>query len=58
MIVVSHAHGGLGGGRDGRGGWYECGVVRMSGDGEALPECEEGTLMTPDHTAVQMCSSG
>ena len=44
MCVVSHGYGGLGGGRDGCGGWYACGtrpgVGRMSGDAGARPECE------------------
>ena len=30
----------------------------MSGDAGALSECEVKTLMTPDHTAFQLRSSG
>ena len=35
----------VGGGRDGGGGWHECGTKprgwsRMSGDAGTLPECE------------------
>ena len=26
MCVISHEYGGLGGGRDGGGGWYACGT--------------------------------
>ena len=44
MRVVSHGYVGLGGGRDGDGGWHACGtkpgVDRMSGDARALPKCE------------------
>ena len=41
------------------GGWYASeakprGFDRMSGDAAALPKCEEGTQMTPDHTALQV----
>ena len=55
--VVSHGNGGLGGSRDGGGGWTACetkGVGRMPGDARALPESEVKTLMTPDHTTIQM----
>ena len=43
--------------------WYACktkpgGVDHMSGDAEALPECEEGTQMTPDLTALHVRSLG
>ena len=31
------------------------GVGPMSGDAGASPECE---VMTPDHTAIQVCSYG
>ena len=31
---------------------------RMLGDVEALPDCEMKTLITPDHNAFQMRSSG
>ena len=62
MTVASHDYGGLGGGRDGGGGWCACGtkpgwVDRMSGEAGALPKCEEGTHITPDHTALQVRSS-
>ena len=45
MCVVGHGYGGLGGGRDGGGGWYACGtktgwVVCMSGDVRALPKVQ------------------
>ena len=45
VCVVSHGYVGLGGGRDGGGGWSACEtkpsrVGRMSGDAGALPECE------------------
>ena len=46
ICVVSYGYGGLGGGRYGGGGWNACrakpgeGVGRMSGDINALPECE------------------
>ena len=33
-------------------------VGHMSGDAGVLPECEVKTLMTPDHTAVQVRISG
>ena len=57
MCVVSHGYGGSGGGRDGggmhagqsQGGWWNVGEY---------PECQVETLMTPDHTAVQVRSSG
>ena len=42
MCVVLNAHGGMGGNRDGDGGWYVCGTKpggsRMTGDAGALPE--------------------
>ena len=47
MVVVSHGYGGLGGGRDGGGGWYACGTCRMSGDAGALPVCEVIHLWLP-----------
>ena len=34
------------------------GVGRMSGDAGALPECEVKTLMSCDHTAIFVSSSG
>ena len=60
MAVDSHGYGGLGRGRDGGGGWCLCwtgsgGFGCMSGDVGALPECE---VMTPDNTALLVCSSG
>ena len=33
-------------------------VGRMSGDAGAFPEFVENTLMTPDHTTIQVRSSG
>ena len=43
--------------------WYACetkpeGVGRMSGDAGALSECDMKTLITPDHTAIQVGCSG
>ena len=29
MCVVSYGYGGLGGGRDGGGGWYACGTMGL-----------------------------
>ena len=63
MRVISHGYGGLNGGRVGGGGWHACGmkpggVGRESGDAGALPEYEVKTLVTPDHTAIQVRSSG
>ena len=44
MCVVDHGYGGLGGDRDGGGGWYSCrtkpGGGRISVDDDALPEYE------------------
>ena len=45
MCIVSHGYGGLGGSRDGGGGWYACWtmlgrVFCISGDDGALPVCE------------------
>ena len=46
------------------GGWMVCmrdktkGVGLMSRDDGGYPESEEKTLVTPDHTAVQVGSSG
>ena len=67
MCVVSHGHGGLGGGRDGGGGWYACGTktrerrkTRGLIERRQMPEhfrVRGDTLMTPDHTAVQVRSS-
>ena len=58
--IVSHSYGGLGGGVDG-GGWQTCwtkpGGGHMSGDAEALPECEEKMLLTLDYTACQVRGS-
>ena len=34
------------------------GAVRTSRDAGAYPVCEVKTLMTPDYTVVQVCSSG
>ena len=33
-------------------------VGRMSGDAGAFPECVGNTLITPDRTTIQVCSSG
>ena len=62
VCVVSHGYGGL----DGAGmevvvGTYagqSQGVGCMSGDAGIFPECEVNTLITSDHTAIQVCSSG
>ena len=59
MCVVSYGYGGWG--RDGGGGWYACGTKgagRMPGDAIALPDSEVKTVMTTDHTAIQVRSSG
>ena len=61
MRAVSHSYDGLGGERDGGGGWQACGakpggVGHMSGDARALPDSKVKTLMIPDHTTFQMCS--
>ena len=62
MRVVRHVYGGLCGGQgwwwwtlsmQGKANW----VGRMSGDAGAFPDCDVNTLITPDHIAVQMCSS-
>ena len=34
------------------------GVVHISEDAGALPECDVRALMTPDHTTFQVCRSG
>ena len=52
--------GGLDGGRDGVGkhaGQSQV-VGRMSGDAGAFPECVGNTQITPDHTTIQVHSSG
>ena len=53
----------MGGCRDGGDGWYACGAKpgvggRMLRDAVASSGCEVKILMTPDHTAGQMRSSG
>ena len=63
MYALSHGYGRFGGGRDGGGVGCACGTKsggagRMSGDTGALPVCEVMTLMTLDHTAIQVRSSG
>ena len=63
MCIVSHGYGGLGGAWmevvDGRHVGQIQGVVgRMSGDARALSMCKVKTLMSPDLTAVKVCSSG
>ena len=63
MCVVSHGYGGLGGVRDEGGEWYACrtkpsGLVAYLEFAGVLPECQAKTLMTPDHTVVQVRSSG
>ena len=64
MNVVCHENGGwVGGCRDGGDGWYACGTKpgvggRMLRDAVASSGCEVKILMTPDHTAGQMRSSG
>ena len=62
MCVVCLGYGGLGGCRDGGGGWYECGtkpgVGLLSAGVGSLPECGVKTPVTPDHTAFLMRSSG
>ena len=39
-------------------GHSQKGFGRMSAVARAFPECEVKTLITPNHTAVQVCSSG
>ena len=62
MCVAGHDYGGFGVGSDEGGGWHACrikpGVCRMPGDAGVLPECEVTTLMTTNHTIIQMHSSG
>ena len=62
LCVISYGYGGFGGGRDGGGGWLHAGqsqgVGCMSGDAGAFPECDVKPLMTLDHTAVLIGSSG
>ena len=62
LVHVCHGYGRLDGGRDGGGGRYAGGIKpggvgRISGDG-SLPLCMVKTLMTPNHTAFQVRSSG
>ena len=60
MCVVSHGYYGLGGGRDGGGGLHACGTKPWVACQE-MPEhflCVSDILMTPDHTAIQVRSSG
>ena len=46
VCLVGHRYGGMGGGRNGAGGYHACGrkivceVSHMSGDAGAHPECE------------------
>ena len=62
MCVVSRGYGGLGGGRDGGGGWYACGTT--SGGWSYVGKClstsrvRSDTLMILDHATVQVRSSG
>ena len=62
LCVISHGYGGWGG--NGGGQWYACGtkpeglVGCLSEDAGALPDVCGDTLMTPDHTAYQVHSSG
>ena len=62
MCVVSDGYGRLGGGCDGGGGWFACrtktkGLLECRQMIPRFPTCEVKTLMTPDHTAVQIRSS-
>ena len=57
MGVVSHRYGQMVGGREVC-GTKSGGVGHLSGDAEAIPECEVKTLMTPDHTAYHVGSYG
>ena len=58
-VCGSHGYGGLDGGRDGVGACGQSQVVgRMSGDAGVFPEFVGNTLMTPDHTTIQVRSSG
>ena len=63
MGVVTHSYYGFGRSRDGHGGWQARRkkprrIVCMSKDAGVLPECEVKTMMTPNHTAFQVHSSG
>ena len=58
---IYHGYGGLGGDGDGGGGWYACGTKP---GGSIVERCQSTSqvrgdiLMTPDHTAIQVRSSG
>ena len=54
MGLVRRRYGGLGGDKDGGGGWEACGTKaggngHISGDAGAHSNSEVGTLMAPDH---------
>ena len=61
MCVVSHDYSGFGGGRDGGGGLYACGTKPTDcpnvGRCQSTSQVRSDTLMTPDHTALQVRSS-
>ena len=59
--VVSHGYGGLGGGRDGGGGWYAC-RTKLGGWSHvcrcrSTSRVRGDALMTPDRTVIQVRSS-
>ena len=62
LCVVGHGYGGLDGGRDGGGGWYVCGTKSGSwshvGRSRSTSRVRGDALMSPDHIAVQVRSSG
>ena len=59
VCVVSHGYGVLGAGINGVvDAGQNKGLGRMSGDSGAHTECQVKTLMTPDHSAVKVRSSG
>ena len=60
-VVVMAMVGGMGAGMElvlGRHAGQSQVVGRMSGDAGAFPECVGNTLITPDHTTIQVRSSG
>ena len=62
MCVVGHGYDGLGRGRDEGGGWYAC--ETKQGAWSHIARCRStsrvrgDTLMTPDHTDIQVRSFG
>ena len=61
-VCGSHGYGGLDGGRDGAGVWYACGT--KPGGYSHVERCHStfrvrgDKLMIPDHTTIQVRSSG